>query len=75
MRIGCLSACTGLIRESDFCGHDNEAAAPLPDTGRVMEVFAEKVGIRVRYTKSIEAGEYWPMLPTPSALVVNRHPA
>jgi hypothetical protein len=25
---------------------------------------AEKVGIRVRYTQSIEAGEYWPALPT-----------
>jgi DNA-binding XRE family transcriptional regulator len=25
---------------------------------------AEKVGISVRYTQSIEAGEYWPALPT-----------
>ena len=29
-----------------------------------QEALAEKVGISVRYTQSIEAGEYWPALPT-----------
>ena len=32
--------------------------------GLTQEALAEKVGISVRYTQSIEAGEYWPALPT-----------
>ena len=34
------------------------------DQELTQESLAEKVGISVRYTQSIEAGEYWPALPT-----------
>ncbi len=32
--------------------------------GLTQEALAEKAGISVRYAQSIEAGEYWPALPT-----------
>ena len=34
------------------------------DKRQTQEALAENVGISVRYTQSIEAGEYWPALPT-----------
>ncbi len=34
------------------------------EEGLTQEELAEKVGISVRYAQSIEAGEYWPALPT-----------
>lgn len=32
--------------------------------GLTQEALAERVGISVRYTQSLEAGEYFPTLPT-----------
>jgi ribosome-binding protein aMBF1 (putative translation factor) len=32
--------------------------------GLTQQAFAEKIEKSVRYTQSIEAGEYWPALPT-----------
>lgn len=36
--------------------------------GLTQEKLAEKIDRSVRYTQSIEAGEYWPSLPTLSQL-------
>ena len=36
--------------------------------GLTQEKLAEKIDRSVRYTQSIEAGEYWPSLPTLSLL-------
>ncbi len=36
--------------------------------GLTQEQLAEKIDRSVRYTQSIEAGEYWPSLPTLSLL-------
>jgi transcriptional regulator with XRE-family HTH domain len=36
--------------------------------GLSQEQLAEKVDVSVRYVQSIEAGEYWPSLPTLSLL-------
>jgi transcriptional regulator with XRE-family HTH domain len=39
--------------------------------GLSQEKLAEKIDRSVRYTQSIEAGEYWPSLPTLSLLKKN----
>jgi transcriptional regulator with XRE-family HTH domain len=38
------------------------------ERGLTQEKLAEKIDRSVRYTQSIEAGEYWPSLPTLSLL-------
>lgn len=55
-------------RKSESCAHRTKFGANVAglrtQQGLTQEKLAEKVGVSVRYAQSLEAGEYFPSLPT-----------